>query len=297
MSESRDVAAEADPVAGGSPTLFFVLTYLLSWVLWAPLVGWLQAHGRLGVAGGGLEGLPVWIGVLWFLGSWSPSLVALGLTGRAGGWPAVKRLLRSAVRWRVGWRWNLLAWLGPLVLGLVALGLFTATGGLELRLDSGRWMLIPVALVAAVPFGPLGEELGWRGYALPRMLESGSALSCALWIGLAWTFWHLPLFWAPAGTTLSGEPVTWIAVLLYTVEVVALSILITWLVRGARGSVWIAIGAHAAWNAGMERFFFSPLPDAADPSVRFWSLVVLVAAALAVMPALRRSLDVPPRGA
>lgn len=265
-----------------SATVFFAITYAVSWTLWVPLWLWSQDRRAGGVEAFTLEGLPVWIGALWFLGSWSPSLVGLGLAARSGGRDAVTRLLRSALAWRFGARWHLIIWLGPFAMGLLAVALHVAGGGATPPVAPGRWVLLPVALLLAVPFGPLGEEFGWRGYVLPRLLERRSALGASVIVGLAWAFWHLPLFWAPAGTTLSGGPVTPEAVALYTVEVVSLSVLLTWLYLETGGSLLAVIGAHAAWNAGMERFLFQPLGAEAAAGVADWTGLLLALAAAAV---------------
>lgn len=266
-----------------SPTVFFAITYALSWTLWIPLLLWSQGRGEGTGEGATLEGLPAWIGALWFLGSWSPSLVGLALTARSGGRVAVRRLLRSALEWRIGVRWHLITWVGPAAVGLLAMILYAAGGGNAPAMAPGRWVLLPVALVLAVPFGPLGEEFGWRGYALSPLLESHSALGASVIVGLGWMFWHLPLFWAPAGTTISGNPVTAGAVALYTVEIVSLSILLTWLYLGTGRSLLAVVGAHAAWNAGMARFLFEPQGEEAATAAAGWSALLLAAAASAVV--------------
>jgi hypothetical protein len=88
--------------------------------------------------------------------------------------------------------------------------------------------LILPGLLMALPFGPLGEELGWRGYLQPRLMERSSPVATSLVIGTVWTFWHTPLYWAPAGTSISGEPVTVLAVLYYLVQVTGLAFVFTW---------------------------------------------------------------------
>jgi len=143
-----------------------------------------------------------------------------------------------------------------------------------------RLPLVPVAFVTALPFGPLGEEFGWRGYALPRMLAERGALTSAVIIGLIWTMWHVPLFWAPLGTTISGSRVTWRAVGLYVVEIVSASIILTWLYVGTGGSLWIAVAFHAALNAEMHRFVFEPFSDETSSRVTRATLAILATVAL-----------------
>lgn len=274
----------------GSAARFFGLTLAASWVLWTPLMVWLWRAERLGrvAPGSPLEGIPTWVALLWFVGSWAPSLVALALARRAGGRAAVGRLLRRLVAIRAGTRWNAAAWLGPVLIGLIAVGALAAAGEGP-TFSARRMALIPVALALAIPFGPLGEELGWRGCALPRLLARRGALASACIIGVVWTFWHLPLFWAPAGTSISGAPVTIPAVLRYLVDVTSVSILMTWLYLRTSGSLWIAVGFHAAWNAGAHRFFFEPFTDgyAADVD-RMITAVLAASAAIVATSWMRR---------
>ena len=267
---------------------FYVLTFAVSWALWAPLLAWLRSEGRLGAVAGDepLTGMPWWVAAGWFLGASAPSIVGLALTARSGGRGAVADLLMRLVDVDVGVGWNVVAWLGPMAVGLLAVLVARRAAGT--RVAPRRFALIPVALVMALPFGPLGEELGWRGYALPRLLTDHGALSSALLIGVVWTLWHLPLFWAPLGTTISGSPVTLPRAGRYLVEVTAISVVMTWLFVNTGGSLWIAVGFHAAWNAGMHRFVFAPLSNEATALVDRWMTtgLVLAAAILAWWPGL-----------
>lgn len=270
--------------------LFVTLAFLLAWILWLPLVAWLRSKDRLGRIAGDepLSGLPVLIGISWFVGSWSPSIVAVVLTFRSDGGAGVTRLLKRLLEWDVGVGWNLAALVGPLIVGLAAIWVHLAKGGSGVKSAWTRPLLVPVAFVAALPFGPLGEELGWRGFGLPRLLESQGALMSALIIGVIWALWHVPLFWAPLGTSISGAPVTWRSVGTYLAEVVAVSVIMTWLYVGTDGSLWSAIAFHASWNADAHRFFFAPFSGETEADVsRVMRLIVIgVAVVLALWPGL-----------
>src|SRR3712207_6537622 len=88
----------------------------------------------------------------------------------------------------------------------------------------------------------MGEELGWRGYALPRLLARRSALAASLILGLLWGLWHLPTFYV-LGAPQHGLPIS--AFLLLTM---AYSVLFTWIYLHTRGSVLIATLFHSAIN-------------------------------------------------
>jgi membrane protease YdiL (CAAX protease family) len=98
-------------------------------------------------------------------------------------------------RYRVGGAWYALALLGPPLLMAAAVALHVALGGRPPDLpDAGRWLLIPGLLVLVLLIGgPLGEEPGWRGYALPILQRRFGPVTGALVLGLVWAVWHLPL--------------------------------------------------------------------------------------------------------
>ena len=137
--------------------------------------------------------LPSW-SLIWFLAVFSPTFSALIVSWVTGGTNEVKRLLSGFTRWRVGWGWYFAAaflLLGPFVIALVYISL----GNPVVWLKPG-WT-IPLLLTQALYqllSGPLSEEAGWRGFALPRLKSNYNALVSSLILGVIWTFWHLPLF-------------------------------------------------------------------------------------------------------
>jgi uncharacterized protein len=181
--------------------------------------------------------------VLLFLGIFSPAFVALALTARAEGRPGVVALLRRLVRWEVPGRWYALA------LGYtIAVKLVTA---LVYRTASGSWPTIQLAtlplmlgatLLSLMLFGQSGEELGWRGYALPR-LGTGMGLGWgSILLGALWAAWHLPLFYLP-GTDTYGQSFP-----LYLTQVTGISVAIAWLWARAQGSLLLTMLMHSAVN-------------------------------------------------
>jgi len=147
---------------------FFVLTYALSWILESPLV-FLR------------DTIPTTQGlVLVILGSNVPSLLAIVLTAIVFGRGALRKLLARLLIWRVDPRWYLVVVLGPAALAGGVVGLNTFLGGPALSL--GMPLLTAVILLAFMifPGSALGEEIGWRGYALPCLQAGRSALSASL---------------------------------------------------------------------------------------------------------------------
>lgn len=207
---------------------FVVLTFALSWTLWF-------ASGVTRPAGPNT--------VLFLLGVFAPGIVALGLTALAGGRAAVVALLRRLVDWEVPARWYLFA-----ISFMVAIKLSAA---LVHRVAFGAWpafgqdslpLMIAAALLSTATGGQAGEELGWRGYALPRLAVRFGLGPASVLLGVIWAVWHLPLFFAPVGDTF-GQSFP-----LYFLQVIALSVTIAWLYSNTRGSLLPVMLLHAAVN-------------------------------------------------
>ncbi len=223
---------------------FFLFAFLWSWFAWTPMVLTLRSRGIEDITQA-----PPWALLCALLGGYGPTIAALVMAARQREPGGVRRLLSRLTRWRAPGSVHLLVWFGPSIfLGLAILFAGEATA----RMGSPVWSrlnLVPLAFVAALPFGPMGEELGWRGFALPRLQDRYGPLVASALIGIAWTFWHTPLFWAPAGTTISGSPVTVWAVGKYLLTLIGLSILYTWAFNRSNGSALLAIVFHATGNA------------------------------------------------
>jgi hypothetical protein len=194
------------------PLLLFVgIVFALSWLLWLPRILDLQ---------GGL-GLPSALArVLNYSAIIVPSLVALALTLYLSGVRGLRSFLVGALRWQFK----------PLyyALALLALGAVYLLGLLVYTLVSGRtpeeWLHLPgAATVVVVALAAVGEEFGWRGFVLPRLLPRIGTLGSSLLIGLFWTLWHGPEFFAPEGRVYGTSFAT------VLIELTALSMIYTWL--------------------------------------------------------------------
>jgi uncharacterized protein len=214
---------------------FFLLTYIVSWILW------IGAAAILRLATPQPSGFLVISGFLYLLGVVAPSLVALALTARAEGRAGALALLRRTVQWSVAARWYLFAvsYMATIKLG-VALLLRTATGA---------WPVFgpePVYIMAiSIPFStPMqaGEEIGWRGYALPRLSVRLGLSGASIVLGVVWACWHLPFFFI-SGTDKAGQSFP-----LYLLSVTALSVPMAWLYWRTNGSLLLTMLMHAAVN-------------------------------------------------
>jgi uncharacterized protein len=237
--------------------VFYVLTLALTWVVWVPRA----------------MGVPVGlVGQLW---TWVPAEAALIcaalLYGRAG----VADLGRRLILWRVRWWWYPAILVGPLVFSLIAAGIamllgesWTAVRPTALTLSIPAFVLTFVLLVLT---DGLGEELGWRGFLLPRLLSRYRAVLASLILGFGWWLWHLPLIWTP-GAAIEGQPL-W----LLLADLMAKSLIFTYVFLGTQGSILMAILLHASTNL----FVVSP-PVAANGDLTLPLVALLLKTALAV---------------
>ena len=173
------------------------------------------------------------------------SLLMTGLTlGKEG----VMTLLKRFLIWRVGWKWYLVAFLlYPVIMGSAAL-LNTAWSQTPIDFSGvfAHKIFGPSAnlLVFILPFFLFdalanGEEIGWRGYVLPRLQVKHSALVSSLIVGVIWGMWHFPKFLAPGNNS---------SFALFMVKVMADAVLYTWLFNNTKGSLLLTTLFHASGN-------------------------------------------------
>jgi hypothetical protein len=231
-ASNRHVATQRGHRALREAGLFFALTFAISWGVGG---AFLLLHAQLEPLFGPFGPR----NAFFYVAGWAPTLSALILAlafEKLSGW---KILLGRLVRpFRIEW----LA-VATLLIPALALLLMLALSVLP---GYTSWPVTPHAILVLLPAtlfgsafilintGPLGEELGWRGYALPRLLEKFTPLASALIIGLVWTIWHVPAFFLTGimGPS-SGFP--W-----WALDTFALSIMMTWLFMRANGNVPVA---------------------------------------------------------
>jgi uncharacterized protein len=210
---------------------FLVLTYGLTWALWIPLDIFRDA------AAGPYTSLAL------LIGSNIPSAVAIVLTLVGFGWGATRKLLGRLLIWRISWRWYLVL-LAPTAFVVGTITLVAVTRG-------GPTAALAVPLVSAIiavafmtfPGSALGEEIGWRGFALPRVQSRRTALTASLVIGSLHGLWHLPLWLrGDVDHRLSVYPA-------FLIQALALAVIYTWLYNSSKGSLLLVVLFHTATNA------------------------------------------------
>jgi uncharacterized protein len=208
---------------------YFVITFAASWLLWLTAAT-LPASWPIGVRA-----------VLFLPGTVMPAVVALVLTARLDGRAGLDTLVARLLHWRVRARWFMFAF------GFMAAVKLTAA--LAHRALTGAWpafgdvpfVLLLIAAAASTPV-QAGEEIGWRGFALPRLGERLGLARAGVVLGVMWAAWHLPLFFI-AGTPNAGQPF-----MPYLLGVTALSVAFTWLHAHTGASLLPVMVLHAAVN-------------------------------------------------
>ena len=240
---------------------FCALTYVVAWTLWLPLV---ILQDRMP---------PVPDLVLRVLGSSAPSALAVILVARLHGRAEVRCLLRRLLKGRVSIGWYV-AIVALTALAVAAVWVSTLFGAPAPVVDVTIAGVASLFLFSIFPGSAMGEELGWRGFALPRLQARRSALAASLVVGAVWGIYHLPLF-------LLGSPTRPFALFLpFALSCVIMSIFYAWMFNGTGGSLLIAVLLHAATNLPLT-IVYAPLQEHVLPA--YWLYVAMLALAAVVL--------------
>lgn len=218
--------------------LYLLLAYALTWLIAVPLA----LSGRDVIA----WDLPLGIH---YLAQFGPMLAALIVTLVFAGRPGVRDLTWRMIGWEGGWRWLLIAIGSPVALFLFAAGIARAIDGEWVALsDIGKVDGLPYLGIFVVPLWILtngfGEEVGWRGFLLPRLQARWSALTATLILAVVWAFWHAPAFFYRPGYEEMGI----IQLPGFFLGLLAGAILLAWLYNSSGGSILLVAIWHGLFN-------------------------------------------------
>jgi membrane protease YdiL (CAAX protease family) len=222
---------------------FFALAYALSWLVW-----WPAALG----SSRSIEPLPT--GVLHLVGALGPLTAALIITSRTDGGSGITCVVRRCL---TGGRWIAIGLLIPAALFLFAAALvaLSSTTTIDWRSFGTNQEFTnvsrPAYWIANLLFYGFGEEVGWRGFALPRLQARTSALRASLLLAVGWAGWHLPLFFFSPGLSALDAP----GIAGWFVSLGLGSITLTWLFNSSDGSIIVVALFHAA----LDVFMTSPV--------------------------------------
>lgn len=254
-----------------SVRVFFLIGFGVPWIGWS----------LIAITGLGPSPLRT---ALFYTGDFA-TIGGLVATWVAGGGPALRALLHRCLRGaRVPW-W-LMALFLPLLWQLVARLFYGLLHGTLATFDpTGLAVLLTPATLRAMTTGPLGEEAGWRGYLLPRLLARYSPLVASLILGLLWDIWHYPLY---ARSVFAA----WASVFSFSVSVLCFAVMMTVLFLRTRGSLLLAVLFHWSVNVApqvADRMLPVGIDEDSD-ALRFYELgaVVLVTLVVVLVSGWRR---------
>lgn len=225
---------------------FFFLSYLISWILWIPL---LYGHFKFGWTNWEGDSWTNYKTMLGILGSFGPAISAIIMTYLIDGSNGVKLLLKRVIQWRINILWWLIGfYLWWLICSLFAIILnFKPIQDITLGFVISLINLPVIIFVLQLPLlaGMFGEELGWRGFALPKLLDKFNPIVSSLILALPWIFWHAPL--ALFQDWRGNIPIENF-LFKYILLIVPLALIFTWFFQKTKGSILLAIIFHRSFN-------------------------------------------------
>jgi membrane protease YdiL (CAAX protease family) len=219
--------------------LYFVIAFALFWAC---------------IGLGRIDQLHFWVPIL---GAFAPAVAAIVVTGATTGEGEIRRLLGRLGQWRVGVGWYLVALGLPFAEDLFAAGLASLAGLFAAARIPPVAPVLPALWV--VFLFAAGEEVGWRGFALPRLLVSRTAVTASLMLGTVHAAWHLPVILLPH-QYLSDVPL-----LPWSIFVLSEAVLFTWIFQSTGGSVLMAALYHGSSNL---MFFYDGIDRAWAPWIK-----------------------------
>ena len=244
---------------------FCLLAYGHTWMCWL----------SIGLARAGSLELPVSDAFLATLGQFGPFAAAVVFTALDGGSGGLRRLLGRFLLWRVNPVWYGVVLLLPPALICSAKAAHALVEGTTVQAPSygDASTLLPHFVFILLVGGPLGEELGWRGFALCRLRARWPSIPASALLGVIWAGWHLPLWWIADVPPSLG---------FYVVGTIALTYLFTWVWDHTQGSVLLAMLFHASLNTSLSRL------DVRPAWIEWTALLWLVALAVGIVEWRRR---------
>ncbi len=205
-----------------------------------------------------------------------PSLAGFAIVALFSKGSGLRNWIARSLDWRVSWRWFGLAFAIPPVVMSLALAIHMVAGGVIQPISASEH--IPLILMnfgfVLLIGGPLGEEFGWRGYAMAALTARVDWRVASLIVGVGWGLWHLPLFFM-AGTAQSHMPIP-----VFLLNIISGSVLFGWLSTQTRQSVLPAILLHTSLNSWAGVLMIVPTAATGQPYAIVTALLVLIALAL-----------------
>lgn len=217
--------------------VYLFVTFLFSWIAW----GILYASDRSIISRNIIDNhLLLFIGI----GGFMPSIMSIFFSGFFYGIDGIKELMKKLTIWKVNPLFYLFVlFCNILSIYYIPLWICNITGSsLKLDIPIKFYYIIWIFLTTIPLGGPLGEELGWRGFVLPRLQSKLNPICSGILLGIIWASWHIPLFFIH-GSSQCGAPFT-----AFIIQDIYLSLLFTWVYNRTYGSLILPILFHTAFN-------------------------------------------------
>lgn len=226
---------------------FFILTFALMLLSWGALAIFQMPVASAANTDAPTSALAM---ALYFFGGFTPSIAGFIMTYRLNGRAGLRDMWKRFTQFDLRPKWYLVIVAIPFIIQAGVALIYKLQGGDFFRsnlLDQPAG-LIPL-IIAIFIGGPFSEEFGWRGFAQDRVQARWGSLKGSIVLGLAWALWHLPLFFAPGtGQQQTGNPALMVPV--FTIWVVAMAILYSWVYNNTNRSLWGAVFFHFMTNFG-----------------------------------------------
>jgi membrane protease YdiL (CAAX protease family) len=238
-------------------TVYFIIAFAGTWIVWSLFV--LSQNGARLMR----FRSPMSFMAIMFLGQISgPTLAAFVMTGVTEGKAGLRRLIGRIFEWRVGIKWYLFVLIG--IPAIMSLGTIVLPGiwpsfkpfdnPISELVSYLLFYIYPVLLIG----GPLFEEIGWRGFALPHLQERYGPIAASVILGILWGLWHLPHWFSGQWTVPSILNMAF-----FVFWITAMTFIMTWVFNNTKGSALIAILAHASMDAFPNAILWPHFPAAA----------------------------------
>jgi uncharacterized protein len=242
--------------------VYFFLAFIFSWLIEIPLA--LQTQGYI---------KNIYPGWFHYLAGYGPLLSVLIVMMAINGRDGLKEIWKRMTRWRVHPLWWMIA-LSPFFAYVIINLTFWMFGGKSLGLlEMGQVEFLPPIGLGAIPlwiltFG-IGEETGWRGFALPRLQKKFNAITATIILWVIWAFWHLPLFFYSYEVSIIPGML---------IGLLAGAITFTWLYNSTSGSILIVAIWHGLFDftTACSQCQTSPVAAIISALVMIWAVLVVI---------------------
>lgn len=242
---------------------YFIITFVFTWIFWS--IAFNSTSSTLN-------------GTLRIVGSFMPSIMAIIFTGYYDGVNGIKKMLDKLIIWKVNPFFYAFIFLYT-ALSIYLPTLICSIIGINYKINisnhiSNFQLTSPITTIvgflAVMIFGgPIGEEIGWRGFALPKLQSKLNPIVSSIILGAIWASWHIPMFYFHV----SGYDISFIS---YLLETIWLTILFTWVYNNTKGSLLMVILYHSFDNFIMAICFNDFMSKFNMYSIIFWLIRLVV---------------------